>query len=286
MPDAPFKHFTAPIMVEIGGSYSYVHVEIWEPDAPDKAICLIHDIAGRADDFAPLCAHLARSGHRVVALDLPGRGNSAWIPQDLYTAQTYVQVLLAALKTHGLNNTALLGQGWGAMIAVLLDRVAHRRFSQLYLLDLPGQWAFEVDQSAQTWSKLAHIKSPNKSAFLKEIDAAVPPEMPGRTELLDLVVERARLVDGLYGLNVDPAIFRHLKENSDKVYDLDVALLSANAPIWLFSGMHSIPSERSHNARERSSQIRHTCVLRASNQSWHSDDILAPVLGAVCMLGR
>ena len=87
-------------MVEIEGAYSYIHVDIWEPNDPQKVIFLIHDMFGRSDDFIPLGPKLAAMGYRVVAVDLPGRGKSAWLEQSQYTGQAFIEVLLSTMRAH------------------------------------------------------------------------------------------------------------------------------------------------------------------------------------------
>jgi pimeloyl-ACP methyl ester carboxylesterase len=267
------------MMVEIDGSFSYLHVEVWEPADPRKAIFLIHDLAGRSEDFAPLAPHLAKMGYRVVTLDLPGRGKSAWLPQADYSGAMYVEVLLAVLAEHGMTDTSILGQGWGAMIAVLVQNVSNRKFRQMYLLDLASQWSFASDQSAQLWALLSVIKAEEEKDFWTQVEQVLPPKMPGRPQMMGVIASRARLVNGQYGLSTDPAVFTNLSGIADKKFDLTATLARMHRPTWLFQGMKSLGPRK--NFPIEASHLRRTRVLRATNLLWSSEDILGPVLGAV-----
>ena len=59
----------APLMIDISGRHCLVNIAITEPKAPTRSIILIHDLAGRADDFAPITAPLTEMGFRVIAPD-------------------------------------------------------------------------------------------------------------------------------------------------------------------------------------------------------------------------
>jgi pimeloyl-ACP methyl ester carboxylesterase len=58
-------------------------------------ICL-HGLTRNARDFEDLAPRIAATGRRVLALDVRGRGASAWSPDPMtYALPTYVQDVLA-----------------------------------------------------------------------------------------------------------------------------------------------------------------------------------------------
>jgi pimeloyl-ACP methyl ester carboxylesterase len=286
MLNADINCFAEPIMVEIEGAYSYIHVDIWEPSAPQKVIFLIHDMFGRGDDFIPLAPRLAAMGYRVVAIDLPGRGKSAWLEQGQYTGQAFIEVLLSAMRAHWLPDASILGQGWGAMIALLLENVAKLSFSRLLLLDLPQKWSIKTDRSAAIWERIIELRADDETSFWNAVDAIVHRGLKGRRDFMTLVGERARETSGQLGLSTDPGILNGLRDNADAVFDLEKLLSKARPEIWMFQGLRSLaPFQSFHPSFEDTDRLRRIRVLRATNISWHSDDLMAPVLGSFHTLG-
>lgn len=278
------EHYVEPLMVEIGGVYSYLHVTIATlPDAR-RCIFLFHDLAGRSDDFTPLVPHLVQLGYKVVMIDLPGRGKSAVLDEADYTLRMYVDVFFALIKAHGLNENAALGQGWGAMMALLFESFIGQPFQRIYLFDLPTQWSFATDAMAQAWAELAQVRAVTLADFLSEADSAVPDNLIGRADFLALAAERVRTVDGKHQLSLDPAIFGNLRKSGNKQYNVESALYKVRSPIWLLQGTQSsVPlvsqaiSERGH----LSQLINYTQIIQGSNISWYNDALLLPALGAV-----
>lgn len=275
------KQYFEPFMAQIDGQLSYVHVAITEPENPAKSMFMFHDLAGRSDDFAPIAAQLALLGYRVVMVDLPGRGRSAWLEQEGYTLQMYVDVFLPLINTHGLPRNYALGQGWGAMIALLFESVIARPFAHMYLFDLPAQWSFDSDFLAQKWAAIASIRAPTAEDFYHLVDKDLPTELTGRDSFLELVQERLRFIDGQFCLSLDPALFRNLQKTRDRVYDLNNALMKSSCPVWLLNSTQKRPELRSTVLHDPDKKIRETNILSASNTSWKSDDILLPAVGAI-----
>ncbi|PJI93060.1 pimeloyl-ACP methyl ester carboxylesterase [Yoonia maricola] len=281
--------YIEPLMVEIGGVYSYLHVEVTAPPDPQKCMFLIHDLAGRSDDFAPLAPHLARLGYKVVMIDLPGRGKSAAVEEASYTLRMYVEVLFALLKEHGLKQNAALGQGWGAMIALLFESFLARPLQHMYLVDLPAHWSYATDPAAQTWAALAPICTETPEDFLAQAENAVPQDLAGRDALLTLAAERGRIVEGNHQLALDPAIFANLSKSETKVYNLESALNKLRSPTQLLQGAQSaVPLVTSAFVAQRhlSGKVGHAQIIRGSHTSWTDPALLLPVLGAVCVGGQ
>lgn len=69
----------------------------WAPENPNPVIC-VHGLTGNGHDFNDLAQDLIQHGHRVIALDLAGRGRSEFLadPMDYNYAQ-YERDLTALL---------------------------------------------------------------------------------------------------------------------------------------------------------------------------------------------
>ncbi|WP_433521311.1 alpha/beta fold hydrolase [Nocardia pseudovaccinii] len=109
----------------LGGlSCSYLE---WGPvDAP--AVVMIHGLRSYAYTWEELAADLARD-HRVLALDLRGRGDSAWDPDRRYHHSAYLHDLAQWVDGLQLRRFTLLGHSLGGAVALMYagkhsDRVA------------------------------------------------------------------------------------------------------------------------------------------------------------------
>jgi pimeloyl-ACP methyl ester carboxylesterase len=92
----------------------------------------LHALGGAAQDFAALAAHWPG---RVLALDLPGHGASAWTRGGSYTPELHAASADDALFEAG--DAYLVGSGLGAYVALLLAGTRAPRVPAALLL--PGR---------------------------------------------------------------------------------------------------------------------------------------------------
>ncbi len=90
-----------------------------KPDNPRVVIC-VHGLARTGRDFDVLGEALAAT-HRVLAVDLPGRGASDWLadPND-YTFPTYLAALTALIARSGADEVAWVGTSLGGLLGIVL----------------------------------------------------------------------------------------------------------------------------------------------------------------------
>lgn len=81
-------------------------------------LLLLHTMRTQLEYFRAILPDLAR-GHQVIALDLPGHGESA-IPDVEYTENSFTQSVAAFLRQLDLRNVTLVGESIGGAIALSL----------------------------------------------------------------------------------------------------------------------------------------------------------------------
>ena len=199
--------FVQPIMIELGGALSYIHVRITPALDPKGTLIYLHDMVGSGADILPLAGTLAAQGWTVVAPDFPGRGRSTDLPETLYTIRTYVDVMAAILNMHGAERTVLLGNGWGAMIALAVENVWGGRLTRLVLCDLPLEWSFASDLHAQVWQRLAMQRNADETDFRHQIKAITDQHGPVGASILHTALGRINDRAGTFSLGIDPAVF-------------------------------------------------------------------------------
>ncbi|MFF2371631.1 alpha/beta fold hydrolase [Agromyces sp. NPDC058110] len=101
-----------------------------ETDAP--AMVLLHALGDRADDWAVVAEHFARS-HRVVAIDLRGHGRSDW-PGE-YTFELMRDDVIGVLDALGLADITLIGHSMGGTVALLIAEAEPGRIARLVIED-------------------------------------------------------------------------------------------------------------------------------------------------------
>ncbi len=83
-------------------------------------ICL-HGLTRNARDFEDLAPRLAAQGRRVLALDVRGRGGSAWDPVPArYVPPVYAGDVLALMDALGIGRAAFIGTSMGGLITMVL----------------------------------------------------------------------------------------------------------------------------------------------------------------------
>jgi pimeloyl-ACP methyl ester carboxylesterase len=98
------------------------------------ALCL-PGLTRNSRDFAKLAAHL-RARREVVALDLRGRGRSAWDPDPThYQLPTYVGDVWSLLESCELRRVVVVGTSLGALIGLGLAAMKPERIAGLVLND-------------------------------------------------------------------------------------------------------------------------------------------------------
>lgn len=125
--------------VELDGPFAGVRlgvVEWGESDARRTVVC-VHGLTRNARDFDVLAAALARSGMRVLAVDVVGRGRSSWLAdKSQYTLPTYAAQLRRLLEREGIEEVDWVGTSMGGLIGMAVAASAPQLIRRLVLNDI------------------------------------------------------------------------------------------------------------------------------------------------------
>jgi len=114
-------------------------------------VCL-HGLGGTKASFLPTLAALAPEGNRVIAIDLPGFGDSDKPHAAPFDAPWYADVVTGVLDAFGLETASFAGNSMGGRIALELGMCDAERVDRLVLLapalawlrERPWKWLLQV----------------------------------------------------------------------------------------------------------------------------------------------
>ena len=106
-------------------------------------IVMLHGLGATKIEFLPKLAALAPNGWRVVAIDLPGFGDSDKPFPAPYDAAFFSKWVLATLDAMGIERTHLLGHSMGGRVALEVGMHAPDRIERLALMTPSMAWLAE-----------------------------------------------------------------------------------------------------------------------------------------------
>jgi pimeloyl-ACP methyl ester carboxylesterase len=117
------------------GFHRVVWYEWGAPDARDVIIC-VHGVGRNGRDFDVLGETLAPT-HRVLAVDMPGRGRSDWLadPND-YVFPTYLTTLTALIAASGADRVGWVGTSMGGLLGIVMAAQSSTPIERLVLNDV------------------------------------------------------------------------------------------------------------------------------------------------------
>lgn len=106
-------------------------------------VCL-HGLTRNARDFEALAPRLAAMGRRVLAVDVRGRGASAWDPDPTrYVPATYAADVLALLDALAVSRAVFVGTSMGGLITMVVAAVRPQAIAAAVLNDVGPELAPE-----------------------------------------------------------------------------------------------------------------------------------------------
>jgi pimeloyl-ACP methyl ester carboxylesterase len=188
------------------GFHRVAYYEWGDAANPRVAFC-VHGLGRNGRDFDVIAEALAPT-HRVLAVDMPGRGMSEWLadPND-YAFPTYLTTLTALVARSGADAVDWIGTSMGGLLGIVIAAQQNSPIRRLVVNDVGPQ--LEAAALARigsyigqdpTFATFAEIE-----AYLRQISAPFGPLSDPQWEYITRTNVRER-ADGRWGLAYDPGI--------------------------------------------------------------------------------
>ncbi|MGV2333182.1 MAG UNVERIFIED_CONTAM: alpha/beta hydrolase [Planctomycetaceae bacterium] len=107
----------------------------WNNEGREVLVCL-HSLIANSHDFDFLAEAISKD-LRVIAVDMPGRGDSSWFEdKSLYNYEVYIADLLALLKSLNIEKMHVLGSSMGGIMGMILASNHPEMIKSLILNDI------------------------------------------------------------------------------------------------------------------------------------------------------
>jgi pimeloyl-ACP methyl ester carboxylesterase len=188
------------------GFHRVVYYEWGTPDNPAVVVC-VHGVGRNGRDFDVLGESLAAT-HRVLAPDMPGRGESEWLadPND-YVFPTYLTALTALVARSGAQTVDWVGTSMGGLLGITMAALPKSPLARLVVNDVgptiePAALArikgyFGADPSFATYAEI--------DAYVRTISAPFGTLSDEQWSHLVRTNVRQR-ADGTWAIGYDPGI--------------------------------------------------------------------------------
>ncbi|MEO8345093.1 MAG: alpha/beta hydrolase [Betaproteobacteria bacterium] len=188
------------------GFHNIVYYE-WGDSANPKVVICVHGVGRNGRDFDVVAEALAPS-HRVLAVDMPGRGNSDWLadPND-YNFPTYLTALTALIARSGVDTVDWIGTSMGGLLGIVAAAQANSPIRRLVINDVgPVVEAAALARIGTYFGKDPTFASfPEIDAYIQDISAPFGPLTDRQWEFITRTNVRQR-EDGRWGIAYDPGI--------------------------------------------------------------------------------
>jgi pimeloyl-ACP methyl ester carboxylesterase len=207
-------HATERLIIRRGSFFAEMSVDSYEPDQHQATVFCLHDYLGNSRDFRQLGAVLAAHRYRVVCPDMFGRGDSAYLDDPkLYLPATLLFALMAVMQRFADRRIIIVGKGWGALLALLLNVKLTFDLERLIIADAPLLNSSQGDRLSETAQIEFDTLDEARHSILASSEFAGIPE-PTASALAEGRVRRSE--GGRFALRLDPALVHRLTRLRDR----------------------------------------------------------------------
>jgi pimeloyl-ACP methyl ester carboxylesterase len=149
----------------------------WGDSRNDRVVICVHGLTRRGRDF-DLLASALEDRYRVICVDLPGRGQSDWLPVAAdYQPSTYVQGLAALIARLDVEQVDWVGVSLGGILGMTLAAQPKTPIRKLVLDDIGGYIGKEALQRIASYvgQDPAFPNRAGLEAYMREINTGYGP---------------------------------------------------------------------------------------------------------------
>ena len=221
------------------GFHEVVYRDWGHPDSSRVVVC-VHGLTRNGRDFDTLAAALA-DRFRVLCPDMPGRGESEWLPDaNDYAFPTYLTTLTALLAHARVDRVAWIGTSMGGLLGMILAAQRASPIERLVVNDIgpviePPALARISGYVglAPTFATFADLE-----AHIREVSAPFGALTDAQWHQLATTTSR-RGADGRWQLNYDPGIAVPFRSSASASGDLWAIWDAIGCPTLLLRGAQS-----------------------------------------------
>ena len=195
----------------VAGFHDLHYVE-WGRRNNKRVVVCAHGFSGNARDFDPLARELARDA-RVIAIDVAGRGGSAWLPAaPHYHFGQFLSDIRAVLARLGAREVEWVGTSMGGLLGMMLASQTRSPVRRLVMNDVGAFLPLEALQQIAR-----NLEAPARFDSLEAVEAHLRHTHREWGEISDLqyrelAVHHSRALEGGgFRLHYDPQITRVVK---------------------------------------------------------------------------
>jgi len=220
--------------------HNIFYKEWGEENNPNVLVC-VHGLTRNSGDFDYLNSKL-EDHYRIFCPDMPGRGQSDWLPKGEYNYQLYMAEAAGMLARLGTPKLDWVGTSMGGFIGIMLAAMPNTPIRKLVLNDvgpiISKETQISIGKSVGNDDRFNTMEE--VIVYLKKTYFAW--EKMGEEHWVNVAKQSSRKLDnGTYALAYDPAIIAPLKENLDTLQEVNVwpVFETIQVPMLLLHGAES-----------------------------------------------
>jgi pimeloyl-ACP methyl ester carboxylesterase len=221
------------------GFHEVVYREWGHPESPRVVVC-VHGLTRNGRDFDTLASRLA-DRFRLLCPDMPGRGESEWLPDaNDYVFPTYLTTLTAMLAHARVERVAWIGTSMGGLLGMIFAAQKGSPVAQLLVNDIgpviePAALARIAGYVGlnPTFESFAALE-----AHIREVSAPFGPLTDAQWRDLARTTSR-QTADGRWQLNYDPGIAVPFRSSASAGGDLWMVWDAIRCPTLVLRGAGS-----------------------------------------------
>jgi pimeloyl-ACP methyl ester carboxylesterase len=200
------------------GLHRMAYNEYGDPDNPRVLVC-VHGLSRAKEDFTDL-ANAMQHHYRVVCPDVPGRGDSDWLPDPaLYQNPIYVADMVTLLARVNAQSVHWFGTSMGGLIGMLLAAQKGTPIERMVLNDVgPVVTGISLDRIGSYVGKTMTFSDyAQAAAYVRAASASFGAHTDAQwRQFIDVVIKKT---DSGFKYHYDPSIARSLHLPEGKHHD-------------------------------------------------------------------